>query len=52
MSSVFEQKRHYEKEIEVLKKDLEVIEEEEHKIKSRLQEKTSVLEVVDKSLRE
>jgi hypothetical protein len=29
MTSVFEQKRHYEQEIEVLKRDLEVIETEE-----------------------
>ncbi len=38
LSSVFEQKRHYEQEIEVLKKDLEVIESEEYKIKQRISE--------------
>ena len=38
LSSVFEQKRHYEQEIEVLKKELEVIESEEMKIKQRLSE--------------
>ncbi len=38
LSSVFEQKRHYEQEIEVLKKDLEVIESEEQKIKQRISE--------------
>ncbi len=38
LSSVFEQKRHYEQEIEVLKKDLEVIETEEYKIKQRISE--------------
>ena len=42
MSSVFEQKRHYEQEIEVLKQDLEVIEQEEHRIKLKLYEKTSI----------
>lgn len=36
-SSVFEQKRHYENEIEVLKRDLMVIKMEEQRIKSRLQ---------------
>ncbi len=43
LSSVFEQKRHYEQEIEVLKKDLEVIESEEMKIKQRLSEQSSLL---------
>ena len=43
LSSVFEQKRHYEQEIEVLKKDLEVIESEEQKIKQRLSEQSSIL---------
>ena len=43
LSSVFEQKRHYEQEIEVLKKDLEVIESEEMKIKQRLSEQSSIL---------
>lgn len=43
LSSVFEQKRHYEQEIEVLKKDLEVIESEEQKIKQRLSEQSSLL---------
>lgn len=38
LSSVFEQKRHYEQEIEVLKKDLQVIESEEQKIKQRISE--------------
>ena len=36
MSSIFEQKRHYENEIETLKRDLDIIEKEELKIKSRL----------------
>lgn len=41
MSSIFEQKRHYEQEIEALKMDLEIIEKEEKRIKKRLVEKAT-----------
>ena len=41
-SSVYEQKRHYEIEIECLKKDLEAIEMEEQNIKQRLSEQSTI----------
>ncbi|TNV87710.1 hypothetical protein FGO68_gene810 [Halteria grandinella] len=40
VSEIFEKKRHYEQEIEVLKRDLELIELEEKRIKSKLFEKS------------
>lgn len=42
-SSIYEQKRHYEQEIEVLKKDLEAIEIEEQRIKMKLSEQSSIM---------
>ena len=42
-SSVHEQKRHYEQEIECLKKDLEAIEMEEQKIKQKLSEQSTII---------
>lgn len=40
LGDIFEKKRHYEQEIEALKRDLELIEQEEQRIKSKLMEKT------------
>lgn len=42
-SSVYEQKRHYEQEIQCLKKDLEAIEMEEQKIKQKLSEQSTII---------
>lgn len=51
MSSIFEQKRHYEKEIEALRKDLEAIEKEETRIKQHLLSDKS-LNIADFTLRQ